>query len=159
MRNGLNWVFTRPRTEVAGITNELFRDKIVEIRSLLSGLGPANLTVRCYFITNGLTSQISDEYQQECREILAEYDNRTFAEFSFESLGADELVALLNRHERSNRTIDADVPIRYDRNTPSLIRYDSQGLKRVMRWSGLSRQKSGVFKVDSRVAVGGRCGA
>jgi hypothetical protein len=28
-----------------------------------------------------------------------------------------------------------------------------------LRWSGLSRQKSGVFKVDSRVAVGGRCGA
>jgi len=29
----------------------------------------------------------------------------------------------------------------------------------VVRWSGLSRQKKGWFKVDSWVAVGGRCGA
>ena len=28
-----------------------------------------------------------------------------------------------------------------------------------LRRSGLSRQKNGVFKVDPRVAVGGRCGA
>ncbi len=132
MRNGLNWIFNRPRTEVATITNEAFRDKIFEIRSLLSGLGPANLTFNCYFVTNGLTAEISQEYEQERRGILAEYDNHTFAEFSFESLGSEELVGLLNRHERRARSIDADVLIRYDRNTPSLIRYDSQGLKGVI---------------------------
>lgn len=129
MKNGLGWVFNRPRAEVTAISNEPFRDKIFEIRSVLSGMGPANISVRCYFVTNGLSSEISAEYQQEVRGILAEYDNGTFAQFSFESLGADELVGLLNRIERRNRSINADVPIRCNANTPSLIRYDSQGLK------------------------------
>ncbi len=132
MRNGLGWMLNRPRNEVATISNEAFHDKILEVRSVLSGIGPSNVRVRCYFATNGLTSTLSNEYQQEVRGILAEYDNGTFAEFSFESLGADELVGLINRVERRNRSIDADVPIRYDANTPSLIRYQTQGLKGII---------------------------
>jgi len=132
MRNGLGWMLNRPRTEVATISNEAFRDKILEVRSVLSGLGPSNVRVRCYFATNGSTSTLSAEYQQEVRGILAEYDNGTFAEFSFETLGADELVALINRIERRTRSIDADVPLRYDANTPSLIRYQTQGLKGIV---------------------------
>jgi hypothetical protein len=132
MHNGLGWVFNRPRAEVGALSNEPFRDKIQEIRSVISGTGPSNITVRCYFATNGLSSTLSDECRQEIRGILAEYDNRTFAEFSFEALGADELVGLINRIERKTRSIDADVPIRYDANTPSLIRYDSQGLKGIV---------------------------
>jgi hypothetical protein len=131
-RNGLGWVFNRPRSEVATISNEAFRDKIYDIRSLLSGIGPANVAVRCYFATNGLSSEISAEYEQELRGILSEYDNGTFTQFTFETLGADELVGLLNRIERRNRSIDADVPLRYDANTPSLIRYHSQELKGVI---------------------------
>lgn len=129
MRNGLNWMFNRPRAEVATIANEAFRDKILDVRSVQSGLGPSNIAVHCYFATNGLSAEISDEYKQEIRGILAEYDNGTFAAFTFESLGADELVGLINRIERRNRTVDADIPIRYDANTPSLIKYHSQGLK------------------------------
>jgi len=132
MRNGLGWMLNRPRTEIATISNEPFRDKILEVRSVLSGIGPSNVRVRCYFSTNGLTSTLSDEYQQEARGILAEYNNGTFAEFTFETLGADELVGLINRVERRNRSIDADVPIRYDANTPSLIRYQTQGLKGII---------------------------
>lgn len=129
MKNGLNWMFNRPRAEVASIANEAFRDKILDVRSVQSGLGPSNVTVHCCFATNGLSAEISKEYQQEIRGILAEYDNGTFAAFTFESLGADELVGLINRIERRNRTVDADIPIRYDANTPSLIKYHSQGLK------------------------------
>ncbi len=131
-RNGLDWMLNRPRAEVANISNEPFRDRIFDIRSVLSGIGPSNVRVHCYFATNGLTSDLSTEYQQEAKGILAEYDNGTFAEFSFETLGADELVALINGLERRNRSIDADVPIRYDANTPSLIRYQTQGLKGVI---------------------------
>ncbi len=132
MRNGLGWMLNRPRAEVATISNEAFRDKILDVRSVLSGIGPSNIRVRCYFATNGLTSTLSTEYQQEVRGILAEYDNGTFAEFTFETLGADELVGLINRSERRSRSIDADVTIRYDANTPSLIRYQTQGLKGIV---------------------------
>jgi AIPR protein len=64
--------------------------------------------------------------------ISAEYDNGTFAGFSFDAIGADELVDMLNRIERRNRSIDGDITIRYDANSPSLIRYDSQGLKGII---------------------------
>jgi len=132
MRNGLNWAFTRSRAEISSISNVPFRDKILEIRSLNSSMGPSNVTVRCFFATNGETSSLSDEYNQEARQILAEYNNGTFADFTFETLGADELVALLNRSERRERTIDADIPIKYDANTPSFIRYDSEDLKGII---------------------------
>lgn len=132
MRNGLDWIFKRERAEVQTNLNESFRDKILEVRSVLSGIGPSNIRVRCYFVTNGLTSSLSAEYQQEARGILAEYDNRTFAEFTFETLGADELVDLINRTEKKNRSIDVDVTIRCDASTPSLIRYETQGLKGII---------------------------
>jgi hypothetical protein len=132
MSNGIGWMLNRTRSEVLTISNEAFRDKILDFRSVLSGIGPSNIKVHCYFASNGLSSSISDEYRQEVRGILAEFDNGTFAEFTFETLGADELVGLINRIERRNRSIDADVPIRYDANTPSLIRYQTQGLKGVI---------------------------
>jgi len=46
-------------------SNEAFRDKILDVRSVLSGIGPENVGVRCYFATNGLTITLSPEYQQE----------------------------------------------------------------------------------------------
>lgn len=132
MRNGLDWILKRSRSELATISNEAFRDRIMDFRSVRSGMGPSNIRVRCYFATIGLTATLSDEYQQEARAIVAEYNNQTFAEFTFETLGADELVGLINSTERRNRSIDADVPIRYDTNTPSLIRYQTQGLKGII---------------------------
>jgi hypothetical protein len=152
MRNGLNWLFTRSRTDVATITNEAFRDRILEIRSLLSGMGPSNVTVNCCFATNGLSSQISGEYKQELNAILAEYDNQTFAAFTFNSLGADELVSLLNRQERRARSIDVDIPIRYDANTPSLIRYDSQGLKGII-CTAAARDLASIVNSDTGGAL------
>lgn len=131
-KNGLGWVFNRSRAEVATISNDPFKDKIYEIRGILSALGPSNVSVRCCFATNGLTSDIGLEYEQEARGILSQYNNGTFASFTFESFGADELVSLLNKAERRTRSINADVPIRYDANSPSLIRYDSQGLKGII---------------------------
>ena len=131
-KNGLHWMLNRPRSEIESISNESFRDKIYEVRSILSNLGPSNVSIRCYFATNGDSSNISPEYKREYEGILKSYDNETFANFTFETIGADELVGMLKRVERKNRSIDADVPIRYDTNTPSLIRYHSQGLKGVI---------------------------
>lgn len=132
MKNGLDWVFNRPRADLSSISNLPFRDKIIEIRSLLSTIGPSNVTVRCCFVTNGHTSTLSNEYKQEAGQIVADFSNGTFSEFTFETFGADELVALLNRSERRERTINADIPIKYDANTPSLIRYDCEDLKGVI---------------------------
>ncbi|ELP31598.1 AIPR family protein [Rhodopirellula baltica] len=129
MRNGLNWIFNKSRLEIQSIANVPFRDKVLEIRSVLSGYGPSNVSFRCALLTNGLRAEISSEYQQELETIQQEYNNSTFRSFDFASVGADELVELVNAAEKKDRRIDANIPIRYDANTPSLIKYHSQGLK------------------------------
>lgn len=128
-RNGLNWIFKKTRADLAQISNIPFKDKIEEIRSLLNGFGYSNVRIKCAFLTNGLTSELSDEYLAEVQTIVQEYDNGTFQQFLFESVGADELITLINVQEKKVRSVDADIPIRYDSNNPSLIRYHSEGLK------------------------------
>jgi hypothetical protein len=77
----------------------------------------------------GITDEISPEFGQEAKTIRDQYDNGTFASFSFEALGADELVHSVNAAEKYNRKVDADIPIRHDSNNPSLIKYHAEGLK------------------------------
>jgi len=132
LRNGLNWLFNKPRSDMKTLSNVSFKDRILEYRSLQSGLGPSNLSIRVVFATNGLTSEISDEFEQERKTILDHYDNQTFDQFRFEVLGADELVSMLNAQDRKVRRIDADIRIRYDANNPSLIRYFSEDLKGIV---------------------------
>ena len=129
MKNGLNWLFNRPRSEVRTLANVPFKDKIIEYRSLQTSLGPSNIRVIVRFVTYAHTSDLSDEFKQELRAILIEFDNNTFKEFSCESLGADELVQLINIQERSERRINAEIKIKYDANNPSLIKYYSEDLK------------------------------
>lgn len=129
MGNGLRWVFERPRAELSALANTALRDKIYEYRSVQNSLGPSNIRIHVAFVTNGLTSDISGEFEQERRGILNTFANGTFELFNIRAYGADELVSLLNAQERRDRRIDARIRIKYDANTPSLIRYHSQGLK------------------------------
>ncbi|PQJ30076.1 AIPR family protein [Rubritalea profundi] len=128
-RNGLNWIFNKSRSDIESIENVRFKDKINEVRSTINGIGYSNARIHCAFITNGLSSNLSNEYDREVLTILQEYDNSTFQDFTFESIGADELISMLNMLEKTDRSIDAEIPIRYDTNNPSLIRYHSEGLK------------------------------
>jgi hypothetical protein len=129
MGNGLQWVFERPRSQLNTLGNQALQDKIAEYRSVQSSLGPANLRVHVAFVTNGLTANMSPEFRQELEGIESRFAGGTFESFAIKAYGADELVALLNAQERKARKIDADLRIRYDANTPSLIRYHAQGLK------------------------------
>lgn len=129
MRNGLDWIFNKSKSDVAGLSNAKFKDRINDLRSVLSGLGYSNVNIVTAFVTNGLASEISAEFKQEEKHILDKYDNGTFAKFRFEPWGADELINRLNALEKKNKKIDADIPIRYDANNPSLIKYHAEGLK------------------------------
>jgi len=129
MKNGLNWLFNRQRSEVRTLANVAFKDKIIEYRSLQTSLGPSNIRVIVRFVTYAHTSDLSDEFNQELRAILNEFDNNTFEEFSCEPLGADELVQLINIQEKSQRRINAEIKMKYDTNNPSLIKYYSEDLK------------------------------
>lgn len=128
MGNGLHWIFEKPRRELATLSNQAFRDKIIEYRSVQSSLGPSNLRIHVGFVTNGLSNEISDEFKQELRSTKDRYSGGTFESFDVRPYGAGELVDLLNSQERQTRKIDGTLKIRYDANTPSLIRYHSNDL-------------------------------
>jgi len=163
-RNGLNWLFNKPRSDINTLTNVSFKDNILEYRSLQSGLGPSNLSIKTIFATNGVTSEISDEFEQERKTILDQYDNQTFDRFYFEVLGSDELVSMLNAQDRKVRRIDANIRIRYDANNPSLIRYFSEDLKGVVCSAPASEiarivnedQEGAVFDLNVRRYLGSR---
>lgn len=129
MRNGLDWTFNKPKADIQTLSNVKLRDRINDLRSVLSGIGYSNVNISVAFACNGLTSEISEEFKQESKHILDSYDNGTFASFSFRAWGADELVERINTLEKRTRKIDANVRIRYDANNPSLIRYHAEGLK------------------------------
>ena len=129
LKNGLNWLFQTPRKELASLGNTALRDKIYEFRALQSSIGPSNIRLFVRFVTTGDASALSDEYNQEARKLVSEYDNETYDKFDFQTFGSDELVELLNREERQSRRVDETIKIRYDTNNPSLIKYHAQGLK------------------------------
>jgi hypothetical protein len=127
--NGLNWLFRKSRKDIMTLTNIAFRDKILEYRALQSNYGPSNLRILVGFVTTGHTSGLSDEFIQERRTIIQEYNNDTFEEFKFMTYGADEMVDLLKVQQRQTRRIDAEIRMKYDANNPSLIKYYAQDLK------------------------------
>ena len=125
MRNGLLWLFDKPRTDINMLANIKLKDKIFDFRNVQNELGPSNINIVVAYVTNGLTSQLrdSDEFRQEEKTIRDAYDNGTFAKFDLYIWGAEELVDQLNMLEKQGKKIDADIRIQYDRNNPSLIKF------------------------------------
>jgi hypothetical protein len=129
MRNGLSWVFERPKSEYQGLENTAFVNKIDEIRDLRLRYGAANISVSVYFVTVGDTSTLSDEFLQEKKILLDTYSNVGFNDFNFRELGAFEVIEIMNESERVERCVDIDIPIVYDVNRPSLLQYRSGDTK------------------------------
>jgi len=146
-KNGLNWILNKKRTEVEKLGNTRLRDRILEFRSVQSGIGPSNIRFTAVFATNGLTGNMSDEFLQERKAILDQYDNGTFESFKLEILGADELTSIINAIEKHVRKFDADIKIRYDANNPSLIKYHGEGLQGVV-CSAAAREIAAIVNND-----------
>lgn len=130
MGNGLDWLFSRNLADVEGLANKAFADRIKDFRSARKRLGPSNLRIVAGFVTNGdCSTQVGDEFGEELKAINERYNNDTYDHFELRPWGADELVAALNEIEKRKRQIDAVIPIRYDTNNPSLIKYHAAGMK------------------------------
>ena len=121
LRNGLTWIFEKPKAQFTKLQNESFKSKISELREIKTEYGPANLTVRVFHISNGDTAELALEYQQEAEAPVAQYSNVGFGEFDFRAIGTSELFDLLNEGERNRRSINLDLPIQYDVNRPSIM--------------------------------------
>jgi hypothetical protein len=132
MGNGLQWIFNENKSSLASLENTDFRDKIQELRSTLAGYGYSNVRIHCYFATKAVNLKLSVEFKQEMARILAKFDNGTFESFKIQALSSEELIELSKRAERRSKSVDLDLAIRYDANTPSIIKYQSQGQKGVI---------------------------
>jgi len=132
IRNGLNWIFNQKRVNVQTLSNIKFKDKILECKDLINLVGPSNIDVKVAYITNGLPNTISDECWQEIDVLKEQFDNGTFSSFNFELIGAIEIIDRLNSQEKKNKKINADIKIKYDTNSPSLIKYHAYGLKGII---------------------------
>lgn len=123
LNNGLNWLFVRTRKELATLSNKALHDKTIEYRTVQSALGPSNIRVHVRFVTNGSTKALSSEFTQELESMRLKWNDGTFERFTIEPLGSDELIDLSKIQERQTRQVDADLKIKSDANTPSLIKY------------------------------------
>jgi hypothetical protein len=132
MANGLDWIFKKPWSELTTLKNTDFRDKIKELRSTMNGVGYTNVRVYAYYACLAEEKTISDEFEQEATSIRNTYDNGTFESFEFTPLGVDGLYDRISALERKNKAINADLKIRYDTNSPSCIKYQSQDLTGVV---------------------------
>lgn len=130
--NGLKWMFSKSKADVDTLINIKFKDRINDYRTIWGAYGTSNIHIKVAYITKGLTSSLSDECKQEIKSIRDTYGDGTFASFSFEAIGADELLDIISSQEKKNKKIDADIKIVYDTNKPSLIEYASKGLKGVI---------------------------
>lgn len=164
IRNGLDWIFERPRTEYEALDNQALVNRIGEIRQLRLDYGTSSIAVSVYHVTTGDTQGLSDEYLGERKILVDKYSNVGFSEFNFHELGAFELVELLNAIERAGRRIDVDVSVVYDVNMPSLIQYstgDTKALICTVTGSELARVASAeprdaIFDLNVRPFYGSR---
>jgi len=134
MRNGLEWIFNKLKSDVDKLENINFRDRILDYRTIQTSIGPSNIKIIVAYVTTGLSSSISKECQQEIKTINDRYDNNTFAEFQMQMWGAEDLIERMNAIEKNDRKINADIKMVYDWNNPSLIKYhhSKSGLKGVV---------------------------
>ena len=126
--NGLAWVFEKSKAQYQTLRNVPFVRKIDDVREFRNRCGPSNLRVHVYFVTRGNAKNLSKEFTDELAEIRSKYDAGGFAQFSIQPIGASELVELLGEQERRLRQVDETVPIVFDKNKPSYIRYSAHGM-------------------------------
>lgn len=133
MKNGLNWIFATKRSDYQKLKNQAFIDRINDVRDIQRRLGPSNLSIRVYYVTNAEErDSISDECIDEISQIKSAYDNDTYCEFIFELISANELIDIQETTNVKKKNIDVDIPVIYDVNNPSIINYQQSGVQSII---------------------------
>lgn len=125
IRNGLKWMFEIPKSEYSTLKNQDLVNKIKELRELRSKYGPSNLNVFVYFVTKGNTGELSEEYLQERKILVEKYSSVGFGKFEYKEVGSIELVDYIDEQDRLKKQVDIRLPIQYDVNKPSVLKYIS----------------------------------
>ena len=111
------------KADVELLSNQLLKNRIEEIRQLRLDYGTTNLNIAVFHVTIGDKSNLADEYLQESKSLLEKYSSLGFDEFTFDQLGAHEIIEIQNEAERTRKKINLEIPIVYDSNRPSIMEY------------------------------------
>jgi len=152
IRNGLDWIFERPKSKVKKLDNRPFKEKIEELRSIRTDYGAANLTIKVYHVTNGDKSSLSKEYLEEAKVLEEKYSSLGFGTFIFDQIGAHELIEALNEGDRAKRKVDLELPIQYDVNRASTMEF-SQGDTKSFVCTVLGTELAKVASIEPRDSI------
>jgi hypothetical protein len=152
IKSGLSWIFSARKEEYEQLENEQFVTKISEIRQKRQDYGPNKISVTVYYVTKGNSKDLSGEYSQEKRSLENIYKNTGFESFEFKEVGAVELFDYLKSSEQSRRKINAKLPILYDVNIGSIIRY-STGETKAMICSTKGKDLAILSKIEPKDAI------
>jgi hypothetical protein len=128
----LEWILLKKNADIETLSNKKFKDKIQDVRNIRSSFGPSNIHFIVRYFCRGSSAKASEEVIQERKTIIDSFDNGTYGSFQFDLIGSDEIVNILNSQDKRNKKLNCNVPIVYDTNNPSLIKYQSKGLKGVI---------------------------
>lgn len=122
-----------PRANYILSKNIKLIEKIENTRQLIRQYGNNSVSVYCYFATLADESDISEEAQENRENILREFKHsKVFADFDFHFIGINEIDRIHNLRRNSARKIDASIPIIYDANRPSIVEFDTGGVRSVL---------------------------
>lgn len=152
IKNGLDWIFERSKSEIQKIKNKPFKNKIDEIRDLRQKYGQSSLSISVFNITNGNASNLSDEYMQEKSHLIEKYANLGFGSFEFKELGAHELVELMNAENISARKVNVEMPVEYNVNKPSVIEF-TQGETKSFVCTVKAKELAKISAAEPRDAI------
>jgi len=131
MRDALEWIFVRHASEYRAIPNKALVAKIDEIRATRLEIGTSNMFVYLHYVANGDASTISPDFSKEVDIALRENASE-FGDFQFKIWGVVELIDQEDLLEQTRRRIDVKLPVMYDVNKPSLIRYGTENVRAVV---------------------------
>ncbi len=133
IKAGVEFVFLTRKKVYETNKNAKLVEKIENVRDLIRQYGSNSISVSCYFVTLGDEGDISEEALTNKSNILREFsDGGVFASFDFHFVGVNELDRINNLRRNKGRKIDADIPIVYDANRPSIVEFDTGGVRSVL---------------------------
>lgn len=133
IKAGLEFIFFSPREVYRATKNNRLLEKIENTREAIRQYGNNSVNVNCYFVTLGDEGDISDEALESKGSTLREFkDSAVFGSFDFYFVGVNEIDRINNLRRNKGREINADIPIIYDANRPSIVEFDTAGVRSVL---------------------------
>lgn len=128
LKNELDWIFNRDESEVIDLKNERFKDRILEVREVISNNSLENIYIDVFYVTKGDLGEISegDEINAEIKKIKEKYDS-AFKNFRFELYGAEQIIEYMDTLR--DKAVNAELKLIYDTNVPALMLYNDQSIK------------------------------